>query len=258
MPNRIIKESICASEEIDALTDQQEVFFYRLMVVADDYGLMDARPAMLKAKCYPLKSIDINCIQAMLAALQTLDLIRMYSVEGKRYLQITNWAKHQQIRAKRAKYPMPDQADDNTCNQLISDAPVIQSNPIQSESKPTAKAAVFSFKTELLNLGVDAGLVADWLKVRKAKKASDTQTAFTKFLNEVKKAGWSIPEAVGYCTEKDWKGFEAEWVKDIKPIETAPAIPFDLAAYEAKRKADADAAKERMRQEQAEFMRAQA
>ena len=253
MPNRIIKESICASEEIDALTSDQEVFFYRLMVVVDDFGLMDARPAIIKAKCYPLKSIDINYIQVMLSALQTLDLIRMYMVSGKPYLSITNWAKHQQIRAKRAKYPMPDQADDSTCNQLISDAPVIQSNPIQSESKPTAKAAVFSFKTELLNLGLDDGLVDDWMKVRKTKKASNTKTAFTLFINEVAKAGWTVSDAVTHCTQKDWKGFDSEWVKDIKPAISTPVVPFDREAYEAKRKAEADAAKARMRQEQAEW-----
>ena len=42
MPNRIIKESICTSCEIDSLTPEQEVFFYRLIVNCDDYGRMDA------------------------------------------------------------------------------------------------------------------------------------------------------------------------------------------------------------------------
>lgn len=136
MPNRIIKESICTSEEIEALTDQQEVFFYRLMVVVDDFGLMDARLPILKSKCYPLKSIDINSIQANLAVLVAVGLVKLYRVDGKPYLSITNWAKHQQIRAQRAKYPLPKDGSDITCNQLISDAPVIQSNPIQSESNP--------------------------------------------------------------------------------------------------------------------------
>ena len=31
MPNRIIKESICTSDNIEALTDFQETFFYRLI-----------------------------------------------------------------------------------------------------------------------------------------------------------------------------------------------------------------------------------
>ena len=36
MPNRVIKESICTSEQIDALTPFEEITFYRLIVNADD------------------------------------------------------------------------------------------------------------------------------------------------------------------------------------------------------------------------------
>lgn len=137
MPNRIIKESICTSEEIDKLSDKAENFFYRLMVNADDFGLFDARPVIIKARCYPLKSIDINCIQLLLSELQQIGLIKLYSYEDKPYLAITTWSKHQQIRAKRAKFPTFEMGTEIICNQLISDASnctrnPIQSNPIQS------------------------------------------------------------------------------------------------------------------------------
>ena len=56
MPNRIIKESICTSDTIDGLSWFEEVFFYRLMVNVDDYGRLDARPAILKARMFPLKT----------------------------------------------------------------------------------------------------------------------------------------------------------------------------------------------------------
>ena len=39
MPNRIIKESICTSENIAALSMGAEVLFYHLIVKADDYGV---------------------------------------------------------------------------------------------------------------------------------------------------------------------------------------------------------------------------
>ena len=54
MPNRLLKESICESEEIDRLTWFQEVLFYRLIVKCDDYGILDARPKILKAKLLSL------------------------------------------------------------------------------------------------------------------------------------------------------------------------------------------------------------
>lgn len=251
MPNRIIKESICTSEEIDLLTPEQEVFFYRLMVVVDDFGLMDARLSILKARCYPLKSIDINCMQMNLAALQAVGLIQLYQVNEKPYLSITKWANHQQIRAKRAKYPMPDEGSDINCNQLITNVPVIQSNPIQSPRKPSpAKADGFVFKAELLNTGADPVLVTDWLAVRAAKKARNTKTAFDGFVREVNKSGFTYDQALRLCCEKNWKGFEAEWVKDIKPAQPLNTPPFDFAAFEAKKKADMAIAREAYKREQ--------
>ena len=140
MPNRIIKETICSSEKIDQLGADAECFFYRLIVNCDDFGLLDARPAILKSKCYPLKSIDSKRLQMMLAALAEAGLVELYSVEGRPYLHIKKWDRHQQIRAKRAKYPMPSERDEITCNQLISDDSnctrnPIQYNPIQSNLK---------------------------------------------------------------------------------------------------------------------------
>lgn len=140
MPNRIIKESICTSDEIDALTAEQEVFFYRLMVVVDDFGLIDARLPILKSKCYPLKSIEISEIQANLGRLVAVGLVSLYRADGKPYLSITSWAKHQQIRAQRAKCPMPEQGIEINCNQLLSDAPVIQSNPIRNQSESESES----------------------------------------------------------------------------------------------------------------------
>lgn len=170
MPNRIIKESICTSDEIDQLSAEQEVFFYRLMVVVDDFGLIDARLPILKSKCYPLKSIDINSIQDNLAHLVAVGLVKLYRAEGKPYLSITNWAKHQQIRAQRAKCPMPEDGAAITCNQLISDAPVIQSNPIQSESNPNPipapKAARFDPMDLPMPLGLKAAKWEEWVVYR--------------------------------------------------------------------------------------------
>ena len=230
MPNRIIKETICTSEEIDSLTDAEEVFFYRLMVNCDDFGLFDGRVKIIASKCYPLKSIDINCIQLMLDALVRVGLISMYEFEGRPYLALTNWAKHQQIRAKRAKYPTPDQGHEIICNQLISDAPVIQSNPIQSKSNKPTRQARFDFLGSIISYGVDESVARDYISVRKAKKCVQTETAFKSLANEVEKSGLSFSEAISLCCKKGWGGFEASWIKpDDRPA--ASPKPFDNKAW---------------------------
>ena len=143
MPNRLIKESVCTSENVDQLTAFQETFFYRLIVNCDDYGRMDARPQILASKLYPLKGIRMNQITDALRALTSAELITIYQVNGKPFLQMKTWDRHQQIRAHKSKYPSPDDSngnqmisDDINCNQIISDDSKCPRNPIQSNPNP--------------------------------------------------------------------------------------------------------------------------
>lgn len=117
MPNRIIKESICTSDSIDQLTPFEETVFIRLMVNCDDFGRFDARPKILSAKLFPLKDIGVDEMRNALSALVNADLVTVYEVDGKPYLHLNSWEKHQQTRATKSKYPAPDES---TCNQLIS------------------------------------------------------------------------------------------------------------------------------------------
>ena len=131
MPNRIIKESICTSDSINQLTPFQEVFFYRLLVNCDDYGRLDARPDVLASKLYPLRrSIREEQITGALNALTSAELVDLYEVKGKPFLQIVTWAEHQSIRAKKSKYPAKDetctqtQANASKCTQMQANVPV--------------------------------------------------------------------------------------------------------------------------------------
>lgn len=108
MPNRLLREGIVSSDHIEALTEAEEVFFYRLLVVCDDYGRTDARPAILKAECFPLKeSATFQRIEQWLSGLAAKDLIVRYTHGGKPLLAVNKW--EQRVRS-RPKYvgPMDD------------------------------------------------------------------------------------------------------------------------------------------------------
>ena len=55
MPNRIIKDSIHESEKVNAMTDFQFRLWVSLITYVDDYGRGDARPAIIKGNCFPLR-----------------------------------------------------------------------------------------------------------------------------------------------------------------------------------------------------------
>lgn len=143
MPNRIIKESICTSDSIDRLTAFQETFFYRLIVSCDDYGRMDARPKILSSMLYPLKEIRTAQIEDALRALTSAELVTLYTVGGKPFLQMNTWNRHQRVRDSKEKYPGLDQADESgdlqqtaaSCGELPRVAADCGLNPIQSESE---------------------------------------------------------------------------------------------------------------------------
>ena len=76
---------------------------------------------------------------------------------------------------------------------------------------PVAKPARFEPLAALLALGVDAQVAADWLAVRKAKRAALTQTALDDVVSEAGKAGISVAQAVRICAVRGWQGFKASW-----------------------------------------------
>ena len=91
MPNRIIKESIHVSEKVNRLTDFQFRLWVNLITYVDDYGRGDARPAVIKGTCFPLRERLTNKdIEAALHGLADIGCVVLYKVDGKPYLCFPN------------------------------------------------------------------------------------------------------------------------------------------------------------------------
>ena len=74
------------------------------------------------------------------------------------------------------------------------------------------KKKVFNFRKSLIDLGVDEQVAEDWMKVRKTKKATNTETSFKRIKNHIIKSGRDPNECISLAVAKDWKGFEASWM----------------------------------------------
>ncbi len=150
MPNRILKESICRSEEIDSLSWFEEVLFYRLIVICDDFGRYDGRAKIIKGSCFPLKDVTEKDIDKALGKLSAVGLVRVYEAQGRPYLQLVTWADHQRIRNQKSKYPeftrdckLLLSNDSNGQHVETSDNKCVR-NPIQSESNAESNADICS------------------------------------------------------------------------------------------------------------------
>lgn len=78
----------------------------------------------------------------------------------------------------------------------------------KSEPKKPQK---FSFENELLKLGANEQFVSEFMEVRKAKKAVDSETAFKRFISEQQKSDKSLDDVLETCVVNSWKSFNASW-----------------------------------------------
>jgi uncharacterized protein YdaU (DUF1376 family) len=102
--------------------------------------------------------------------------------------------------------------------QSVNEAPP-NHKPLTNNQEPITK---FSFKNELIGLGVDESIADDWLTVRKKKRASNTQTALNGLINQIEKTSLSTNEVIKLCVENSWSGFKADYIKD-----EASNIPYE-------------------------------
>jgi hypothetical protein len=87
------------------------------MSVVDDYGRFECDPIILRSKCYPRRahSLTVEEIESRLRETVQAELIVVYQVGRKRYLEIQDFG--QRIRSE-SKYPPPP-AD--SCAQMTAD-----------------------------------------------------------------------------------------------------------------------------------------
>ena len=73
---------------------------------------------------------------------------------------------------------------------------------------------VFNFKNELLSLGVDKDILNDWMKVRKNKNATNTESAFRLLVSQISKSGLTIDQGIRFANSENWGAFKLTWYQN--------------------------------------------
>lgn len=76
----------------------------------------------------------------------------------------------------------------------------------------------FDFSNALVSQGADQKLISEYVEVRKAKKAVNSETAFKSLISEQQKSGLTLNQVLEHCVVNSWKGFKAEWVKNQNTV----------------------------------------
>ena len=102
-------------------------------------------------------------------------------------------------------------------------------NTEKETSPPIAPAPPpFNFRKAMLSEGFTPELVDEWLKIRKAKKAVNTERAFKTFIEQVRKTNQDINTILSIIVQKQWKGFEADWLHNTQaPLQSPQQTIID-------------------------------
>src|SRR5688572_22398083 len=112
---RSIRPEFWSSEDIAALDWETRLIFIGLWSYVDDNGVGRDVEKLIVADLFPLEDDPRDTLAKVSGALSTLSdrfLITRYMAEGKPYLHITTWEKHQKIdKPAKQRYPLPTSAD---------------------------------------------------------------------------------------------------------------------------------------------------
>lgn len=152
-------------------------------------------------------------LRGFLLLLEKEDMISVKSDKKKTTISIVNYSSYQSLETIRR----PQEDHKETISRLQKDT--------DKNVKNVKKENIgFNFKKSLIDLGVENSIVEDWMKVRRNKKATNTETSFVRIKNQIEKSGFSANQCITLAVQKDWKGFEASWIAGYMNKENDPLV----------------------------------
>jgi hypothetical protein len=107
--------------------------FIGLWSFADDEGRMEYQPARVRMQIFPCGSVTLAKVREFIGELSEHSLIRTYTVDGKEFLDIPNFTKHQKINRPTTS-KLPDYSLSTQCD-------ITEDSPLELEGKGTGSIA---------------------------------------------------------------------------------------------------------------------
>lgn len=101
---RNIKPGFFRNADLAELPISARLLFIGLWTLADRAGRLADKPKQIKMEVYPADEVDV-C--ELLDGLAELGLIQRYAVDGERFIQVTNFSKHQNPHCKEPASSIP-------------------------------------------------------------------------------------------------------------------------------------------------------
>jgi hypothetical protein len=173
--SRNIKPGFFENEDLAELGAEAMLLFAGLWTHVDREGRCEDRPKRIRAKLFPYFDVDVD---GLLDALAERGFIERYAVDGIRYIQVTNFCKHQSphVKEQPSTIPAPDMhqtcteqapPDSGFSDSLIVDCGLLESPPTPSEGDVVKTKrrrqipATWALTPELREYAIKHGIPAD-------------------------------------------------------------------------------------------------
>lgn len=103
--SRNLKPGFFKNEDLSDLGPEAMLLFAGLWTIADREGRLEDRIRRIAIEVFPFRDVDV---EGCLSALNDAGFIARYQVNGMRYIQITNFLKHQNPHKKERPSEIPD------------------------------------------------------------------------------------------------------------------------------------------------------
>jgi hypothetical protein len=266
---RTIKPEFFTHEELFDLEEKEglpvRLAFIGLWTICDREGRFKWRPRSIKAQILPYDNVDFS---RMLDALATRGFVVRYASEGVEYGYVPGFSRHQVVNFKEAQSTLPEPPEANdfvgiprvvdacpTRAERVAYAPSGERKGKEEEWKGIGKEqernvaaeppASFSQKrTRRPSVAIDRPddiSETNWRDWTACRRKPVTESVLVRIRREAAKAGISADEAIGTAAERQWEGFQADWLNNTREsaAERKPQQPKTFAQIREQNTKDA-------------------
>lgn len=219
MPDRMVRANILTSDAVNSLSWGAEVFYRRLMSVADDYGRYDARISILRTSLYSLKIDRVGepDIVKWMGECSEAGLIRQYRVDSRDYLEILKF--NQRLRAKTSKYPQPASGVRSDDSNVLTD----DRRPPPEEKRRETKSKTEEKGDEAIFFPIEQCLVVAMKDERWVRANKATKPDLEEFNKLLEKRGTYSKNPLDY--KEHFANWKLTGKKDDKTFESKSTAP---------------------------------
>jgi hypothetical protein len=261
---RTIKPEFFTHEELFDLEEKEglpvRLAFIGLWTICDREGRFKWRPRSIKAQILPYDNVDFSRV---LDALATRGFVVRYASEGVDYGYVPGFSRHQVVNFKEAQSTLPEPTE---TNDFVSIPRVVDACPTRAERvaySPSGEGkgreeegkgigreqeqegergrieaaepliSVSQKRTRRPSVAIDRPAdisETHWRDWTAFRRKPVTESVLVRIRREAAKAGMSADEAIRTAAERQWEGFQADWLaSDRTAAERKPSQPKTFA-----------------------------